>query len=237
MNKPWYNTENDFEAQNHAMDFWNQHRKELKEGDFWADRIKTYRGESAKRLMLALDNLPLPASFKEAATATRAIIREKLKLKENYDHELALLYWLAAINSFCIPYSEVLKEPGYNVIESIPGKVLKGLNFSYHELGYQKLKLLNKTDIKWIINCWGEPDSHTILHELNIDIWKEYEDKLKAKRDKDNQAFLREFNQLGFHIGKVKSKSRISDRSSRFFIWAILILLIIIFIVATQINK
>ena len=237
MDKPWHKTENNIKAQNHAVDFWTQHRKELEEGNFWTDRIKKYRGEPAKQLSLALDNLPLPASFKEAAIATRAIIREKRKSKEIYDDELALLYWLAAINSFSIPYSEVLKEPGYNVMESIPGKMLNSLAFSYNELGYQKLKLLNKTDIKWIISCWGEPDSHTTLHNLHIDIWKEYENKLKAKRDKDHHAFLREINQLGFHVGKTKSESRKYGRGLRWLIGAALLLIIIFFILVTQINK
>ena len=148
MSNSWHKTQNDGEAEKHASDFWSRHRAELKSGQFWADRIKNLRGEPVKRLKLALDNLPLPASFREAAVATRALIREKRKAKDRYDEELALLYWLAAINSFSIPYSSVLQEPGYNVIESIPGGKLKNLSFTYYELGYEKLELFNKTDIK-----------------------------------------------------------------------------------------
>lgn len=89
---------------------------------------------------------------------------------------------MAAINSFSIPYSDVLQEPGYNVIESMPEKKLKGLLFSYGSLGYEYLSLLNKTDVKWITEQWGEPSRHTTLHEMHNEVWREYEEKLAAKR-------------------------------------------------------
>ena len=107
-----------------------------------------------------------------------------LKEKQKFSDELALLYWLAAIDSFSIPYSKLLQQPGYNVIESIPGNVIRILPFSYFELGYEKLSLLNKTDIKWCIEAWGESHAHTTLHEIHNDIWRNYENALLAKQKK-----------------------------------------------------
>lgn len=185
MSNSWHKTSDDLEAENHTTEFWNRHSEELSNGEFWADRIKKYKGEPAKRLKLALENMPLPASFREAAIATRALIREKRKEKESYDEQLYLLYWLAAVDSFSIPYSEKLQEPGYNVIESIPGEKLKTLPFSYKFLGYTDLTLLNKTDVKWLIEACGEPEAHSTLHKLHLDVWEEYEDKLKIKRGSD----------------------------------------------------
>ena len=190
MNESWHKTETDLDAEKHTADFWSRHREELQSGEFWADRIKKLKGEPVQRLALALENLPLPASFREAAIATRALIRDKRKQEINYVEELALLYWLAAINSFSIPYSDVLQEPGYNVIESIPGKKLKGLLFSYESLGYGNLSLLNKTDIKWITEQWGEPAKHTTLHEMHNELWREYEEKLSAKRKAQEQKLI-----------------------------------------------
>jgi hypothetical protein len=185
MSNSWHNTSEDLESEKQTTEFWSRHSKELNNGEFWADRIKKYQGEPAKRLKLALENMPLPASFREAAIATRALIREKRKENESYDEQLYLLYWLAAIDSFSIAYSEKLQEPGYNVIESIPGEELKTLPFSYKHLGYTGLTLLNKTDIKWLIESWGEPISHSTLYKLHFDIWERYEDKLKVKRNSD----------------------------------------------------
>jgi hypothetical protein len=190
MNESWHKTETDLDAAKHAEDFWSRHRNELKRGEFWADRIKKLKGEPIQRLALALENLPLPASFREAAIATRALIRNKRKQVINYDEELALLYWLAAINSFSIPYSDALQEPGYNVVESMPGKRLKGLLFSYSSLGYQHLSLLNKTDINWLTELWGKPERHTTLHEMHNEVWLEYETKLAGKRKAQEQSLI-----------------------------------------------
>lgn len=190
MSNSWLNTETDLDAATYSYDFWERHRDELKSGNFWTERIKELRGEPGRRLAIALENMPLPGSFKEAAIAIRTLIRDKKHKKSACDVELALLYWLAAINSFSIPYSNVLQEPGYNVIESIPAKKLKGLSFSYKSLGYERLELLNKTDKKWLIETWGEPNTHTTLHEMHIDLWIEYESKLKEKRKQQDIEFL-----------------------------------------------
>ena len=202
MSKSWHKTETDLEAEEHTSDFWSRHRSEFQTGEFWADRVKKLKGEPVKRLSLALENLPLPASFREAAIATRALIREKRKQKSDFDEELALLYWLAAINSFSIPYSEVLQEPGYNVIESIPGKKLKGLPFTYKSLGYEKLELLNKTDVKWLVERWGESERHMTLHEMHNGLWREYESKLKSNRKQRHQGFMSNFNERSVSEGQ-----------------------------------
>jgi len=178
----WINTDTNEDASNSSIQFWESLRIELKNEGFWADKIKELRGEPTKRLKMALDNLPLPAAFREGAVATRALIREKRKQKKEYKDELALLYWLAAIDSFSIAYSPYLDQPGYNVIESIPGSVIRTLSFSYFELGYKRLPLLNNTDVKWFIEAWGEPHLHTSLHELHKDVWKKYERELPAKQ-------------------------------------------------------
>jgi len=154
------------------------------------------RDERDKRLRLAMENLPLPGAFTEAAIATRALIREARKQGLPYEDHLALLYWLAAISSFGIPCSERLGQPGYNVVEAVPGRILKGLPFSYVQLGYEKLDLLNKTDVKWLVECWGEPASHSTLHEMHHDVWREYEEKLVLEKKKQNEQFAAEIEAL-----------------------------------------
>lgn len=155
MSNSWHNTSNDLDAEKHTTEFWTRHSDELKSGEFWADRIKNYKGEPAKRLKIALENMPLPASFREVAIATRALIREKK---------------------------------------------LKGLPFTYKNLGYTELNLLNKTDVKWLIESWGEPEIHSTLHSVHFDVWQVYEDKLKHKRNSDP---------LGLSLDEPESKSSI----------------------------
>lgn len=189
MTDRWIDTDADLAATERASDFWTVLREDLDAGAFWADRIKQYRGDPARRLRTALDNLPLPAAFREAAIATRALIREKRRNEEPYEEELACLYWLAAIRSFMLAYSERLKEPGFNIMESIPGKRVRSLAFTYAKLGTEKLALLNKTDRKWMREAWGEPDTHTTLNAMHQDVWSEYEEKLVATRERERRDF------------------------------------------------
>ena len=178
----WLDTNSANEIQENSLAFWDKLRDDINKGLFWADRIRELHHEPIQRLQLALENLPLPAAFREAAVAIRALIKDKLRKNSDFTDEIALIYWLAAVESFGLPYSELLHEPGFNVLESIPGNVVKALPFSYQKLGYKHLSLLNKTDIKWCILYWGEPEQHTTLNALHTHVWQKYERELPEKR-------------------------------------------------------
>ena len=196
MSKRWLDSQSDAQAASRVEDYWSALRDDLDTGAFWADRIKQYRDEPGKRLQLAMDNLPLPAAFREAAVAIRAIIRAKRKSKDSYEEELGLLYWLAAIESFMLPYADRLGEPGFNVVESIPVKRLRSLPIDYTVLGYEKLERLNKTDKKWMIEAWGEPRAHSTLNRVHRQLWDEYEGKLVQRRQTERGKFARECREL-----------------------------------------
>jgi hypothetical protein len=192
----WLDTEGDEQSLANVENSAEAMRQDVEAGTFWADRIKHYRDEPRKRLEIAMENLPLPAAFREAAIATRAIIRAKRKNNESYDEELDPLYWLAAIDSFMLPYAERLKEPGYNAVASIPGAKIRSLSIDYRQLGYRELELLNKTDTKWLVRAWGEPEGHTTLNQLHQWLWDEYEEKLIEKRQKEREQAIQGFRQL-----------------------------------------
>ena len=157
-------------------------RTDLEQGEFWADRVKELKDKPDKRLALALKNLPLPAAFRESAVALRAQIRAKRKRNTAIDEDLALLYWLAAARSLMVDFAPRLQEPGFNVMEAIPGNRICSLDISYSTLGYRELSLLNRTDVKWLVNAWGEPNAHTTLHAMYRELWDEYETRLIAQR-------------------------------------------------------
>lgn len=56
---------------------------------FWADAIKDTYDDPRRRLEMATRNLPLPAAFREAAIALRAIIRNRRKLAKPFEKDLA----------------------------------------------------------------------------------------------------------------------------------------------------
>ena len=228
----WVDTGTDAEARHHRDVFWARLRADVQQGAFWADEIKQLHGDPPARLEKAIANLPLPAAFREAAIATRAIIRTKRKRGADWDAELGLLYWLAAIDSFRLDYSQRLQQPGFNVLEAIPAKTLFDLPFDYDTLGYRQLTLLNKTDVKWLIERWGEPGGHTTLNALHADTWRAYEDKAAERRNREDAAFVRA---IGLEQPKApgrpkearRARSPASSRPTRLILAAVAVLVLI----------
>ena len=187
MSMRWLDIKLDEEAAEHRDAFWDSHRKAIQDGSFWADKIKALKDTPNERLQLALDNLPLPAAFREAAIAVRALIRDVRTRKQDWQAQLEILYGFAAYESFMIDYAPLLHQPGYNVMESIPGTVVTSLPFTYSQLGYRNLDLLNRTDVKWLVEAWGEPNGHTTLHLMHKSTWDQYEAVLVKNKLADDQ--------------------------------------------------
>jgi hypothetical protein len=196
MIQRWLDTETDAEAEERSAAWQSVTREQIDAGNFWADRIKQHRDDPCKRLRIAIDNLPLPGAFREAAIALRAIMRAKRKSKQSHEKELGSLYWLAAVESFMLPYADSLKEPGFNVMVSVPGRKIRDLSTNYQELGYERLGILNKSDVKWLVEAWGEPKSHQTLNEVRQDLWNEYETKILHAREAAREKTKREIQQL-----------------------------------------
>lgn len=96
------------------------HGPEKENGQFWGDAIKELKADPVERLAMAMRHLPLPGAFSEMAVARRAIIRQITKEGQPVNDELRQLHYWAALSSWSTPYSELLCEPGFNVLESTP---------------------------------------------------------------------------------------------------------------------
>lgn len=195
--------------------FWSRQRAELHSNNFWADEIKKLKDEPAKRLDKAIENFPLPAAFREATVALRSIIKALRKAQQNYEKELSMLYRIAAIDSFmsATQYIEEILEPAFNVIEIIPKEILESLSYKYKILGYNCLPLLNKSDCKWIVELWGQPDEHTTLRALHQNLWDKYCECLIDKRWKEENKFLKELGMESISLESyLESKREFKER-------------------------
>ena len=139
---------------------------------------KKTKQDYEEKLKSALSEIPLPAAYREAAVALRGLRRTD---SENSERYIKQLYDLAVKNSLSIDYSDFCEYPGYNILETIPEAVISSLEYTYNEMGYEKLSLLTATDIKAVTGLWGEPKSHKTLNEKYHKLWHDYE--LKYKRE------------------------------------------------------
>lgn len=201
----WIDTKTDADARQrseaHWTPVWTEHDDgsatasvpgpEKVDGQFWGDAIKE-APDPAARLAMAERQLPLPGAFSQMAMARRAIIRQLKKDGKPFTDELRQLHYWAALSSWSVPYSEALREPGFNVLESTPYAALAELDLSYDVIGCDELAGLNKTDRKMMREAWGEPRRHTTAHALYGELWREQEAKLVAVRDQRRANLLSE---------------------------------------------
>ncbi|HKC02762.1 MAG TPA: hypothetical protein VKC17_05600 [Sphingomicrobium sp.] len=133
----------------------------LYEGDqFWADAIKDTYDDPTRRLAMAKRNLPLPAAFREASIALRAIIRTKRKTGTPFEAELSELHRLAAIASLA----------PYDPLDITPFAEIEKLDLAPSNIGWDELPLLNKTDQKWMAEAWPSPKRHVTGESVYPDI-------------------------------------------------------------------
>lgn len=169
-------------------DIANRHKGNFNtEGVFWYDYMRKYKDDPKKRYEIAISFLPLPAAFREAVLALRTLIREQKKLGVDFTDNLSELYCLAVWFSFCpTEYSERAQCVSYNIFERFAGGKITNFDADYQDIGYEELKLINKTDAKLLVNIYGEPKSHSTLNKIFIEEWLKEEDSFIAERKKNS---------------------------------------------------
>jgi hypothetical protein len=144
-------------------------------GVFWADDVQTLENDPEARLATARVYLPLPAAFREAATALRALILARSKQSADGSDLLSQLHLIAAQESFLLATSYVPGVgPSSNVAATIPRHVWQQLPMPYEVIGYQYLSLLDWTDCRWLVAAWGEPDAHCSARDYHQAVWDDY---------------------------------------------------------------
>lgn len=145
------------------------------DGEFWSEGIARLKDDPAARLAMALRHLPLPAAFREASIALRAMIRAKRKAKLPYDDELRQLHRLAAIGSLA-PYDD---------LEMTPYAEFERIDLLPETIGWNEI--VGATDAKWMTEAWPEPKQHTTAKALYPEVAKasaeRYAKARQASRD------------------------------------------------------
>ena len=144
-------------------------------GVFWADDVQTLENDPEARLATARVYLPLPAAFREAATALRALIRLRSRQSADGSDLLSQLHLIAAQECFLLATSYVPGVgPSSNVAATIPRHVWQQLPMPYEVIGYQYLSLLDWTDCRWLVAALGEPDTHCSARDYHQVVWDNY---------------------------------------------------------------
>ena len=141
-------------------------------GVFWVDDFEQLEVNPTKRLLLARKYLPLPAAFREAATALRAMVLSSARQGADGSDLLSQLYVTAAQANFLLVTPSVIGAGSrYDLAASIPKTIWQRLPMPYAEIGYRHLRLLTHTDCDWLAVAWGEPDAHSTARAHHQAVW------------------------------------------------------------------
>jgi len=159
--------------------------------EFWADKVKRLKKEGRNKEVLRIcrGKIPFPGAFGEISIALRKLIREKRKQKQEYDDLLKQLYENSVVGEFFgFSVADVFNE---RTAISIAKRYMPKIDCSYDQIGYEEVGTLNVTDIKWIVEKWGEPSRHADPTEHNSALYKELERELEAEHKKEMEDFYR----------------------------------------------
>lgn len=165
---------------------------DARQDEFWAEKVRRLKSEGYSEDVIreASKSIPFPAAFREIAIAIRKDIRAKRKQKVEARDLLLKLYQWAVIENFFthVNWSNIINE---RILHSTARSCVKGLNTPYQMIGYEKLALLNKTDVKWLVGAFGEPGCHSTAKDENPDLWQRAVEAFQAAAQRDEQHFWR----------------------------------------------
>lgn len=141
--------------------------------DQWLVRSREYaaQGDFESALQQCQSALPQMGAFRQSCVVLRAQIRELKKQQQSYTNALEQLYRFASQADFFHGKTANTNALPPSAVKQIDYAAWKSLSSPYAVLGYEHVSLLTKTDAKWLVKEWGEPESHGFMRELHLAQW------------------------------------------------------------------
>jgi hypothetical protein len=140
----------------------------------WSERVAELKkadclGEALEICRLAF---PLLSAYQQATLIHRARIKKLSAGDTNFEDELSALYRTAAQASFLHDRVRGLPHLTLSQLKGADLTVMDELELSYNTIGYSELRLIKKTDIKLLVDHWGEPASHALPRAVHAAVWE-----------------------------------------------------------------
>ncbi|MDT8399575.1 MAG: hypothetical protein RQ899_13270 [Pseudomonadales bacterium] len=142
----------------------------------WQDKVKTARNQDAYAQALALCSAQYPKieAFQQALITLRAEIKTRRKQQLPIADTLLTLYRTAVLADLLRSDMVLNADSSSLDMSAFASACLAEFDFPYRHIGYQKLRLLNKTDCKRLVECWQEPDTHRHADEFLGSDWSRF---------------------------------------------------------------
>lgn len=129
-----------------------------------------------------------PLGARELAKALRGLVRERRKQKAPHAELLRALYGACVMADFIDALRFEGSQPHY-MARFVSRADLAAVHLDFSTVGYQCINALGKTDIKWLVEAFGEPAEHVTITAAWPDVWKNaVRRKCWAEFARDQQA-------------------------------------------------
>lgn len=137
-------------------------------GDTWLAQIRSLResGQLDAALGLSKAHFPKTQAFQQAAIILRQQIREGLEQFQPVETPLKELFHVAALADLFRSSSSHKPQDPLAALAAV-----RNLSFHYAAIGHQRLKLLNKSDVRALEQLWGSPAAHRHVEEVLGEDW------------------------------------------------------------------
>jgi DNA polymerase III subunit epsilon len=159
-----------------ADQWWEEaaHKRRLREGSekafSWLSPF--IQGELAKCLAPeTIKGAFGPLQAKALAKEFRAVVRERRRLKQPHEDVLRALYGACVMADFV----DSLLFEGYqphHMAQFVSAAEFQSVQVDYASMGYQCVEALGKTDIKWLVEAFGEPAEHLSFNAAWPAVWQ-----------------------------------------------------------------
>lgn len=152
-----------------ANEWWNEdtHKRRRREGSekayAWVLPFLPINLAKLHQLQAAQEWGPHGANA--IAKELRALIRERRKLKEQFNDLLKGLYGACVASDLAESLAFEGTSPRY-MARFVDINELQNVKLDYNTMGYQCLESLSKTDVKWLVEAFGEPSEHQSFDAL-----------------------------------------------------------------------
>ena len=201
-----------------ADEWWNEetHKRRLRDGSekayAWVLPFVSLDVAKLPELQAVQEWGPHGASA--VAKQLRALIREKRKAKTPHQDLLTALYGACVAADLSKSVAFEGTQPHY-MVRFVDLNEVQAVRLDYAVMGYQCIESLSKTDVKWLVEAFGEPAEHQSFDALWPDIrrkaiarycWAELRSKNEASKDigwpqQTMQEWLNELvkRNIGYH--------------------------------------
>jgi DNA polymerase-3 subunit epsilon len=152
-----------------ADEWWNEetHKRRRREGSekAYAWVLPFVPLDIAKLPQLQPSQEWGPHAASAVAKELRALIREKRRAKEPHQDLLRALYGACVAADLAKSISFEGTQPHY-MVRFVDINELQPVKLDYSVMGYQLIESLSKTDVKWLVEAFGEPAEHQSFDAL-----------------------------------------------------------------------